>query len=507
MSIPQRKYVAIESGTVPDPVVTERQLILRLATTNQLVPTKTLVEFTNDLKAIAAYFGADSEEYKRAAFNLNTTTKKQLSKPTGISFARWAQTDAAPQIFGEPGDQLLANWTVISDGSITLTLGVDTEIITGIDFTTDLSLSDVAATLQAAINAANVASMWTGAVVAWNAVDKRFDFTGGDFGSAVVVVALGGSGTEIASMLGWLNDGTILSNGADAETITEFLDLTVSQSTNFGHVIFMPTLSLEEMTEAAVWVDGQNVRYQYHAPVSLANAALYQAALAPYSGTSLTIDEGVTDEFPEQVPANIYSAVDYAKRDANQNTMFYRTFALTPSVTDKQTSDTLDAINVNYWGQTQSDGANVSFYQRGKLQGTGEVPVDMNTFSNEQWFKAANASSIMNLLLAEAAVTANPTGVAKVLNAIQPNIETAQLNGTIIVGKELTQAQISFINDITNGFSGAENAHFQVQTIGYWIDAKVVADPLNPGEFKIDYLLVYSKGDIIRFVEGLQISV
>ena len=179
MAIAFTKYVDIISGVGGAAQVALRELIGRLFTTNPLAPTKSFIEFT-DLESVGIYFGTSSVEYLRAQFYFSWISKLTTT-PQKISFARWADADTAPLIFGEPEDFLLADFTGISDGAIALTLGPDTEIITGMDFTTDASLADVAATLEAAIQAANVAAMWTGATVTYNATDKRFEFVGHEY--------------------------------------------------------------------------------------------------------------------------------------------------------------------------------------------------------------------------------------------------------------------------------------------------------------------------------------
>ena len=187
MAIAFTKYVDITSGVGGSSQAAQRELIGRLFTINNLVPTETSIEFT-DIEDVADYFGTTAEEFKRASFYFSFVSKLTTSAQK-ISFARWADVDTAPQIFGEEKTQLLSNFTSISDGAITLTLGIDTEIITGIDFTTDLSLTDVAATIETAVQAANVAALWTGATVIFDAVNSRFNLTGGVTGAAVVSVA------------------------------------------------------------------------------------------------------------------------------------------------------------------------------------------------------------------------------------------------------------------------------------------------------------------------------
>lgn len=207
-------------------------------------------------------------------------------------------------------------------------------------------------------------------------------------------------------------------------------------------------------------------------------------------------------EFPEQCPMMIQSATDYNGTNTVQNYEFQIFPGLTPSVTDNTDANTYDGLSINYYGQTQSAGQLINFYQRGVLFGTNIDPLDMNTYSNEQWLKAASSAAIMNLLLGLAKISANATGRSQVLATLQAVINQALLNGTISINKILTQNQILFITQITND----ANAYQSVMSAGYWLDA-VINSSGSPITYQVDYTLVYSKDDIVRFVQGSDILI
>lgn len=494
MAISFQKYVDIVSGVGGAVQVALRELIGRLFTTNPLLPTKSYIEFT-DLASVGVYFGTTSVEYLRALFYFSFVSK-QTTNAKKISFARWADADTAPLIFGESDDYLIGTFTPILDGAFSLTLGADTEIITGIDFSADLSLADIADALETAIQAANVAAMWTGATVVYNAVDKRFEFTGGATGANVILVADAGSGTEIAGLVGWLNTGTILSDGVVEESITDVLTESAGASNNFGSFIFQPALTDDEIVEAAGWAKAQNVRFQFYQAVLEIDASDTYDLVKDIGATGIMIKDASTpNEYPEMMPMIIMAATDYTRRNANQNYM-YQQFAISSTVTDTTTSNTLDALRMNYYGETQQAGRLLAFFQRGLLMGLATDPLDMNIFANEQWFKDSAGVAIMNLLLALSAVPANDDGRAQILGVLQGVIDQALFNAVISVGKPINDTQKAFIESITND----PNAWRQIQDIGYWRDAVITED--TPGEFVATYLLVYGKADTIRKVEG-----
>ena len=225
-------------------------------------------------------------------------------------------------------------------------------------------------------------------------------------------------------------------------------------------------------------------------------------SLAATGSTSSALTFG-TVQFPEQVPMMIEAATNYLGTNTVQNYMF-QVFDpyLTALVTDDSTATSYDALNLNYYGQTQSAGTQFNFYQRGVMQGNDTAPLDQNTYVNEIWLKDAISTAFINALLSLTQIPANMYGNSIALNIIQGPINQALLNGTISVGKKLSTAQISFITSISND----PNAWFQVQNAGYWVDTVVQLIPATTN-YEIVYTLIYSKDDVIRFVSGSDILI
>lgn len=501
MAIDFNRYVDITSGVGGVGGVSERDLIGRLFTSNTLVPTNTSLDFLT-ADEVADYFGDDSEEYARALFYFSFISKV-ITKPRKISFARWAASAVAPTIYGKKKIFTLATFTSITTGAISITLGSTTNILTAIDFSGAVSLAGVAAVLQAKIRT-QTGTMWTAATVTYNAVRGSFDLVGGTTGANVIATTLAGSGTEILDTVGWnANDGAILSNGVAAQSITSVLSDSAEDSNNFGSFLFIPALTIDQVTEAAEWNKIQNVRYIYSQRVLEVDASTYSAAIFDIGGAGLTLSE-ITDEYPDQAPMMLLAATDYSRRNAVQNYMYQR-FTLTPSVSTNSVANTMDALRVNYYGRTQTAGQPVDFYQRGVLMGLDTDPVDMNVYANEIWLKDAAGVAIINLLLVLARVSANRAGRAQLMTTLQSVIDRALFNGTISVGKILNNEQKLFIGELT----GDELAWHQVQNQGYWYDCEIQSYVAESGitEFKAVYTLIYSKDDAIRKVEGTHILI
>jgi hypothetical protein len=499
MPISITRYVDITSFVGASSAVAERQLIARLFDDNNLIPTNSMIDFTSATD-VGNYFGLSSEEYNRALFYFSFISKN-ATRPQSITFARWIDADVAPMIFGAVKSQLLSTYTAITSGSFSMTIGGVTHSFTGLDFSAAVSLANVASIIQTAINAES-GTQWTAATVTYNSTRNSFNFVGGDAVVADISVNEGTSGTPIAAIIGWLA-GAILSDGALTQTITEVLTSSAQTSNNFGSFLFIPTLSIDQVTEAATWNYGQNVNYEYMVRLeNIDNAAPYNAALANLGGTGITLAT-LSGEYDEELPMAIMAATNYDAANSVQNYMFQQA-NLTAKVTDDTTANLLDGYRINYYGQTQNAGQDISFYQRGILMGPTTSPLDMGAYANECWLKSALTAALMNLLLGVSQVPASNQGRGMIIANMQPVINQAVNNGTISAGKTLTQAQITYIGEITNN----PNAWQQVQSLGYWLDVSIVPFVVDSvTQYKAVYTLIYSKDDVIRSVEGSDILI
>jgi hypothetical protein len=493
MSISIDNYVDITSSVGAGTAVPVAELIGRLFTDNSLLPTGSYIEFTSAAN-VGAYFGTSSQEYLRAV-QYFSFINKQGTTANKLSFARWVDADVPPLIFGTVVTTPLSAFQAITTGSLTMTIGGVTNIMTGMDFSAVLSLSDVAGVLQAAIRA-NSGIQWTGATVSWNAVSKAFDFVGGDAVVADISTSTTGSGVDMQLLIGW-GANAIFSAGDTTETITDTLTNSAALSNNFGSFIFMPTLTIDQHVEAATWCQGQNIQFQYYVPCLNANYVAWSAALNNIGMCGVIQTLGISGVYEEQGPMQIMASTNYNLRNSTQNYMFYD-LSLPASVFTDAEKQALDAAKINYIGQTQSAGNNISFFQTGVLMGPSNMPPYMNIGANEQWLKAAMVSSLMTLLLVLTKIPANAQGVGQILTTLQNVINQALFNGTISVGKILTQAQQAFITSIT----GDPDSWRQVQDIGYLVSCNIDA---NAGIAY--YFLIYSKDDVVRMINGTQILI
>lgn len=495
MPISFSRYVEITSAVGGVAQATTRELILRLITQNNMVPTDAIIEF-DSADEVGAFFGTTVDDFLQAQAYF-AFINKLTTTPSKVSFAFWPEVNTAPLVFGTSATYLVTDFTSISNGSMRVDMGAASSDVTGMDFTVGVTtLADVAGVIQTQIRLVGD-SFFTTAVVAFDVASNRFTLVGSDTGDSPMVIAAAASGTPVAPLVGWVLPTAIFSPGIDAETLTETLTRTSQISNNYGSFSFIPTslLNFAQTTEIATWNDGENIKYIYLQRVLSASAAAVAGNIAALGGTALTLYDGVlTTEFPWLLPASVLASTPYLRRNSVQNYMFQQD-GTTALVTDDTTATTFDDINVNYVGNTQQAGQLLSFYQRGVLQGSATDPIDMGVYANEIFLKDDIGVRIMNLFLALPAVPANSRGTAQILTQVQASIELALFNGTISIGKSLTSTQIAFVTTVT----GDPNAFLQIQNIGYWIDASISGVAPN---LQVDYVLVYAKNDSVKKVEG-----
>jgi len=495
MAINSNKYVQITSGVGGAAAVSARELLLRIFTTNELVPTGSVLKFS-DLESVLDYFDSDSEEYKRAAQHFGFVSKA-ITSPGNINFARWADADTSAQVFGTKAGTL-SELNAITAGAITVTLAAVDGNIT-VDFSLAGDYAAVATELQTEIQA--LGGTFATTTVVYNALKTQFILDTNDVADGAISI------TGLAAVLapiGWESTAAF-SNGITEQSITDVLASSTELTNDFGSYLFISTLDITQVEESAVWNATHNNEFQYHVPVLLADAQSYFDTLQGYAGTGVTLyDPANVDEYHEMVPCSLLASQDFNKSAAAANYMYTQDSRLTPTVTTTTESNTLDTIRCNYYGQTQEAGSQISFYQRGTLMGGSTAPLKMGVYANEQWLKADLKAEFLNMFLAMPIVSADDVGKATGTSYVSATIDKAINNGSISQGKKLTTTQIQFINQI----SGRDDAHFEVASKGYWYTVDISEETNNEvTEFFLDYTLIYAKRDAVDKVVGRHILI
>lgn len=496
MSISIKKYVDITSGVGGASAVKTRELILRVFTTNALVPAASVLEMT-ELNDVADKFGTSSDEYKIAAKYFGFVSKL-VTKAKKISFARvnTGSQVLPPTVISITNDDLTALKTHTTD-TFSFTVNGTPYVTAAVNLGTATSFADVASKLQTAVVAKLV-----GTTVTYDDVEEVFKMTlPANLVPATIVMGTG----ALNDALG-LDETAEISPGSTAygslSSIIEADDI----SDNYGSFLVLGNgQTLAEIQAIAQWNSAQNVKYQYLVGVTNANYVAWFEALKSFSGCALTLVADTNTEHDEMIPGIILAATDYRLRNAGQNYMFQQLEGFTPKVDSNTLANAIDKTRVNYYGRTKHAGQPIEFYQDGYLCGGITAPTQMNVYANEQWFKDAALVQLMDLLLALPIIPASDEGRSIVLAALTDVINQALFNGTIKAEKDLTTTQKAYIYQIT----GDPLAWHQVQQIGWWLDATIQQEVGANGatRYKVDYTLLYSKADAVNKITGRDILI
>jgi hypothetical protein len=524
MSIRFSKYIDINSVVGGAAQVPQRQWCARVFTTNPLVGPNAILQFP-DAASVGEFFGTTSEEFARAQ-NYFTYESPIGGTPQAIQFARYVNAIQPATIFGETGIATLTALNEITAGELSLQFGATVVNVTGINLGSAGTLTAAATAIQTALIAA-AASAPNGELltcsVTWNSATQAFDFTASASGvvtESFKVVSPTGvvPATDVAAALGWYaSQGALVNSAATVETRVAGFNRVTNLNNNCGEFCYTDTsaLTLSDATAVATANAALNVMFIFRVYVTPVDWAAWSAVLLLIAGTGLEFeDASITGrQYIEMLPMAIHASINFGAVNGTVGFMYKQNGVFTPSVTDDPgtvQSDALDAARVNYYGQTQTGGNNISFYQTGVLCGGATAPVDSTVFANEQWFKDLIGSSLMNLQLSVGQIPANKRGqtVCELVIQGQPatpltpasGINAALNNGTISAESSLTLTQQIFITSQTND----STAWQQVQTAGYWFSTNLstMVAPSGVTVNVLNYIIIYRKDDVIKVING-----
>ena len=491
MAIKITRYVDIISSVSGASSVAQRKLDHRRFVTDPRVPVGAILELGSG--DADAFFGSTSDEAAFARQYFAYVSPAPASAPRALQFAAYAPAGRVPAVYGA-APATLAELTAVSSGSLTITLGANTNTINSINLSAALSFADVATALQTAIRT-GTGTQFAAATVTYNVGLGAFVISGGVVGDAAVSVGV----TTLGTLLGLNDPAAILSPGVAVQAPVDAFQAAEQASDSFGSASFGATITADEAKDVALYVAGENVKYQFYVSVTPSTYTTFVTALNGIASTGLILN-GTTGEYKEAIPAAIMAATDYDRRNAAINYMYRQVGGFTADVTTNALANTYDAARVNYYGQTASAGQNISFFQRGFLMGGATAPVDMSVHANEQWLKSYLTAQLLSLQLSLNKIPANNEGRSYILAQVIDGVTKAKNNGTIIIDKTLTTAQKIAVTQLTND----PDAWRDVESKGFWADVVITQSVPVSGvtEYTAKYTLVYAKGDVVRKVEG-----
>ena len=220
-TIPESFVVNVDITRIDQPVGSESFGIVNFAGISTVIGQTERIRSYESSEDVLADFGSTAEEFKAAeAFFA------QNPRPEFMKISRLLTGDVPGFMEGLAVVASLAAFQALSDGEFRIGIDGVVEDITALDFSSDLSFDDVAATIQAAVQAV-AAGGYTAATVEFNATTNKFKITSGTTGDLSSVSFLepvpAGIGTDIsgASFMNALTGETIPGVTAGATIVDE----------------------------------------------------------------------------------------------------------------------------------------------------------------------------------------------------------------------------------------------------------------------------------------------
>ncbi len=134
----------------------------------------------NDISGVASDFASTSPEFLAAQKHF-----QQVPRPSLLYIGRWASTAVGGRLNAgilTPSQQLLSNFTAITDGAFYIVLDGKAGVVSGLNLSGVTNLNGVAALVQTAMQV-----IWSGSTCKWDAVYSRFVLRSGTTGATSTI--------------------------------------------------------------------------------------------------------------------------------------------------------------------------------------------------------------------------------------------------------------------------------------------------------------------------------
>ncbi len=509
MSLPFSKFVPISAKAQRAAFTIEKKHML-LAITSPMIGTETpAVEFSgaSAMTNFKAMFGASIPEYAIAQRYFSFISKTG-NAPEKLVVARWYKTAAAPFIKGAKLTATVAQLKAVTDGTFGLTFdGTEHEIT--VNMANANSYSEIANVIQTAIQS-NTDGGFAATTVAYSPITGGFIITGGLTGVAATVgaVTAGQTGTDVSEMLGLTS--AELSQGANAETWTEFCDRVYNANTAGYSITTAETLTEDDIQNSVAWlqgtVDGQTIYTQVRLVFNIADKAtakVVQSSLKELSYTGYVVCYDPKNEFVAGLDCAIAATIDYNVINGAVNFNFQPAVGYTPittvdSVVDYQGGITnmslateLDDLCISYVYSVGFGTQQQVLYGMGLMQGafgTEDIQVNESALELDLQVAVMNGFVAVNKFKLQGDDAKNAIGTL-----IEPSFKKFQSNGTIAYNGTLSDTdKISVFN--ATGNAAATDA---IESNGYYYQIQdLTAEDIRKRQVRV--LVCYLAGGVLN---------
>ena len=408
-----------------------------LLTQNALIPADTpALEFVT-AASVGNYFGAESPEadFANQYFSGVNNQQRAVSR---LFIARRINEDAAAWIKSAPISAQLSELTAITAGSLTITVNGTEKEVVNLDFSSAKSFSDVAAELATAIGAVSGA---------YNSDQNAIILTTTETGDAasISLATSASTGTDVSALLGLTSGaGAVLSQGTDALTAAQNMNLITTVSRNWVGFTTLYSTELDEASALAAWadIDDDYVYFDWSTDSKMTNqstqATTKAAQLAENNYNCLAMVYGTAQETAAFLAVG--ASIDWSAIQGIKTWFAKSASGIKASVLSDEVSEALDDLRVNYVGAFATRNAVFDFINRGCL--ISGIYQWIDALYGMIWFKARIQRQIMDGFASINRAPYNAVGFAYVEAWLLDPINEAKRNGVIDTGLALSTSQV-----------------------------------------------------------------
>ena len=381
------------------------------------------------MDGVEADFPPTAEEYKAAQVYYS-----QNPRPVQLVISRRAGAAVGAELRGGANiEALVANWKLITTGSVKVSIGGVASDITGLDFSSVNNLPGVAAVVQAGIRGlSGAAAAYTNAVVTYKG--GRFYLTSGVTGasSTIGVAVDAATGTAIAEKLQWrAEDGARVANGVDTETLVDALVAAQEVNQDWYGVTFTKetrdTSFNDQWVEAAAWVQARVKLLGYDTedrtnldPLNDTSVA-YQLDQASYFRT-LGVFNDVAGQYGAVSALARMFIVNFNTANSTLTLKFKQLPGITPAEITVSQKAALDAVHLNSY----TDVGGNPMLAEGVMFG-GRFADEVHGID---WLQNAVETNVFGKLYTDLTKTAmTDAGVASLQQQVEKGLDQAIYNG------------------------------------------------------------------------------
>jgi hypothetical protein len=377
---------------------------------SNMLPLEDRIHVYTSLAGVAVDFATNTEEYLAA-----TAYFAQKPAPQQLMIGNRFASAVAGHLRGSTLiDQVIADWQAVTSGGFSISINGTLHQITGLNFSADTTMAQVAATIQTALAAAlaSTTCTWTGTYLL---------ITSPTTGTSSTVSFAGtpSSGTDISTMMGGtLASGANSVTGIAAETMTGTLQALQLFNAGWYGLALTTAASTQDVKDAAAFAETALVEFWTTsndpncALASSTSDIAYFLKNLGYNKTNVFYDSANADSYLAVSAMARMAIVDYTQPNSITTLAFKSAPGFAPSPITETQKLALDGKNCNYYA---SFGGFSMFYKGRSANGR---PIDEVIALD--WLDSTLQAALFSVL------ASSPTKIPQTDKGVQQLVHGAQ---------------------------------------------------------------------------------